>query len=127
MSLAKSNYLEDKILDHVLRNTTYTSPTNVFLALYTSNPNEDDSGAEVTGGSYARQDITFSASSAGVITSSLDLTFTDLPAATITYAGICDASTAGNLLYYGALDSQIVATAGSDVTFTAGDITVTET
>lgn len=31
---AKSNFLEDAILDHVLRNTAYTSPTDVFLAVH---------------------------------------------------------------------------------------------
>lgn len=31
---AKSNYLEDKILNHVLRNTAYTSPVDVFLAVH---------------------------------------------------------------------------------------------
>lgn len=51
MSMAKSDYLENKILDHVLNNTSYTSPTTVYFALFTSNPAEDGSGSEVLGGS----------------------------------------------------------------------------
>ncbi len=50
-----SNYLENKVLDHVLRNTSYTSPTTVYVGLYTSDPTDAGSGTEVSGGSYARQ------------------------------------------------------------------------
>lgn len=127
MSTAKSDYLENKILDHVLRNTSYTSPTTVYLALYTSNPGEDNSGTEVTGGSYARQAISFAAASSGSSTTSGDVTFTGVPAATITHIGILDASTSGNLLYFGELTSSITANSGSEVTISTGDLTVSET
>jgi hypothetical protein len=39
-----SNFLENKLLDHVLRNTSYTSPTTVYVGLYTSDPADDNSG-----------------------------------------------------------------------------------
>jgi len=50
-----SNYLENKVLDHVLRNVSYSSPTTVYVGLYTSDPTDAGSGTEVSGGSYARQ------------------------------------------------------------------------
>ena len=31
-----SNYLSNELYDHVLRNAAYTSPTNVYLAMFTS-------------------------------------------------------------------------------------------
>lgn len=55
---AKSNYLEDALLNHVLRNTAYTPPTTVYAALYLSDPTDEDKGQEVKGGGYARAAIT---------------------------------------------------------------------
>ena len=53
-----SNYLEEKIINHFLRGTAAASPATVYLALYTSDPTDADTGAEVTGGGYVRQQIT---------------------------------------------------------------------
>lgn len=47
---ALSNYLENKLLDAVLAGVPFTSPTKVYVALFTSNPGEDGTGTEVTGG-----------------------------------------------------------------------------
>lgn len=122
--MSASNYLENKILEHVLKNTAYTSPTTVYLALYTSNPTDADTGTEVTGGSYARQTITFAAASGGTIVSNNAQTFTDLPAATITHWGLSDALSGGNLLIHDALTSAKTTSANDDLTFASGYITV---
>lgn len=106
-----SNYLEDEVLDHVLGKGTrdFTSPANLFVSLYTTDPGEDDSGSEVSGNGYARTAVTFNASSSGTATNNGDVTF---PAASggafglISHIGIHDASTAGNLLFYGALTAS---------------------
>lgn len=129
MDLAKSTYLNNKILNHVLKNTSYTSPTTVYLALFTSDPTVAGSGTEVTGGSYARQAVTFStASSSPSVPSSNTgaVTFTGLPAAAITHGAVYDASTSGNLLYFGDLSSVIITNTDSSITFDAGDITIGE-
>jgi hypothetical protein len=70
-----SNYLENALINAVLRNTTYTSPATVYVSLYTSDPTDADSGTEVSGGSYARTAVTFGAPSNGVSTNSADVTF----------------------------------------------------
>jgi hypothetical protein len=70
-----SNYLEDALINVTLRNTAYTTPTTVYLALYTTDPTDADTGTEVSGGSYARQAITMGAPSNGVSVSSADISF----------------------------------------------------
>jgi len=80
----------------------------VYLALYTDDPTDADTGTEISGGSYARQSITFGAPSNGTSTNSAAIEF---PAATanwgvITHVGIRDALTSGNLLYHTALDAS---------------------
>ena len=101
-----SNYLENALINAVLRNTSYTSPTTVYVALFTSDPTDAGSGTEVSGGSYARTSITFGAPSNGVTTSNADCTFPQATASwgTVTHIGLYDASTSGNLLFHTPLD-----------------------
>ena len=103
-----SNYLEAALINATLRNTSYTSPSVVYVGLYTSDPTDANTGTEVSGGSYARQSITFGAPSSGTSTNSAAIEF---PAATanwgvVTHVGIRDALTSGNLLYHTALDAS---------------------
>jgi hypothetical protein len=98
-----SDYLAPRILDHVLRNTAYTAPATVYLALSTTVPTDAGSFTEVTGGNYARQSIAFSAAASRQIANSGTVTF---PTAltdwgTILGWGLYDASSSGNLLFHG--------------------------
>lgn len=124
---AMSNYLENALINATLRNTSYTSPTTVYVGLYTSNPGEGNTGTEVSGGSYARQSATFGAPSDGVSTNSATLTFPTATASwgTITHVGILDASTSGNLLYYAALDASKTIGSGDVFTISSGNLSVT--
>lgn len=70
-----TNFLENELVDHVLRNLAYTSPTSVLAALYTAFPGEAGGGTEVAGNGYARQTVTFGAPSDGVSSNSAAVTF----------------------------------------------------
>lgn len=122
----KTNYLENALLNHVLRNTAYTPPATVYLALLTADPGEGGALTEITGGSYARQAIAFGAPSGGVVSNSGDIVFTNMPAASITHVAIMDASTGGNALYYVPLPSPVNVANGVELTFGTGTITVRE-
>lgn len=52
---AMSDYLERKLLDAILRNTSFAAGATLYLALYTSTTTDAGDGVEVAGGSYARQ------------------------------------------------------------------------
>lgn len=123
---AISDYLENKLVDHVLRNTAYTSPTTVYLALYTTNPTDADTGSEVAGGGYARQAVTFSAPSDGATSNVGAIEFPEATEAwgTITHFGIRDAVTAGNLLFHGALTTPKAIDAGEVFRAKEGDLDV---
>jgi hypothetical protein len=99
-----SDYLENKLLDHALGKTTYTMPTN-HLALFTAAPTDAGGGTEVTGGSYARQNATtaLGAASSGSSTTTSQITFPDATAnwGEILAWATFDASTAGNMLWWG--------------------------
>ena len=120
-----SDYAENKLIEHLVRQVAYTSPTTVYLALFTTATTDAGGGTEVTGGSYARQAITFGAASGGTCTNSSAVSFTGMPAATVTHAAIMDASTAGNMLMHGALTASKTVGAGDTLTFAIGDIAAT--
>jgi len=122
-----SNYLENALINGTLRATSYTAPTTVYVALYTSDPTDADTGTEVSGGSYARQSVTFAAPSNGVSTNSADITFPTATAAqgTVTHIGIRDALTSGNLLYHTPLDASKTIDLGDIFKITTGNLSVT--
>jgi len=50
-----SNYAENAILDHVLKTTPFSVPTNIYVALSTADPLDTGAGiAEPEGGGYER-------------------------------------------------------------------------
>ncbi len=122
-----SNYLENALINATLRNTSYTSPTTVYLALYTSDPTDADTGSEVSGNAYARQSITFGAPSDGVSTNSAAIEFPQATGAwgTIAYIGIRDDVSAGNLLYHSPLDASKTIATGDVFRVAIGSLSVT--
>lgn len=124
-----SNYLETKLLEHCLRNISFTSPVTVYVSLHIADPTDAGSGTEVSGGGYARVAAIFGAASSpgGTISNSVDVIF---PLATgswgtITYFGIWDALSAGNLLLSGILSGSVSPITNDVVKFLTGQLTVT--
>lgn len=107
-----SDYLEVELRKHIFRTGSFTKPSALYVSLHTADPTDDASGAEVSGGSYARVqrdplDANWTAASAtdGVTDNAAAITF-PAPTAnwgTITHFGIWDAASGGNLLIHGAL------------------------
>jgi hypothetical protein len=124
---AMSNYLENALINATLRNTTFTSPSTVYVGLYTSDPTDANTGTEVTGGSYARQSATFGAPSDGASSINAAIEFPQATGSwgTVAYFGILDASTSGNLLYHGALTVSKTIDTGDVFKFASGALSVT--
>jgi hypothetical protein len=122
-----SNFLENALINATLRNTSYTSPSTVYLALYTSDPTDADTGTEVTGNAYERQSITFGSPSNGVSTNTAAIEFPQATGSwgTVAYIGIRDASTSGNLLYHTALDASKAIATGDVFRVAIGSLSVT--
>ena len=121
-----SNYLENALINGTVRGTTYTAPSTVYVALYTSDPTDADTGTEVSGGSYSRQSVTFAAPSNGLCASNADVTFPQATAnwGTVGWIGLRDASTGGNLLYHTPLDAAKTIETGDIFKIASGNLTV---
>lgn len=122
-----TNEAENAILDHILGVATYTITGPMKLALTTTVPTDSAAGTEVTGGSYARATLTFSAASGGAITSSAAVTITDMPACnsggqgTIKGWNIYDSTGTPKRVWYGTLTEKTV-NAGDTFEIAIGDI-----
>lgn len=126
-----SDYLENKLLDHVFGATAYTAPGTLYLALFTSAPSDAGGGTEVTGGSYARASVTnnttnFPNAASGAKTNANAITFATATAdwGTVVAVGIFDAASAGNLIAWGTVTSQSVPS-GVTASIPAGDLDIT--
>lgn len=122
-----SDFLENELLDHVFRNSAYSQPATVYVALYTAAPSDSGGGTEVSTGSYARTAVTFGAASGGAIANSGAVTFPQATGnwGTITHFGIFDASSSGNLLAWAALSASKVVNSGDTAEFAVGDLDIT--
>ncbi|RAV05164.1 hypothetical protein [Paenibacillus sp. YN15] len=126
-----SNYLASALLNQVFRNTAYTRPSTVYVALYTSNPTAADTGTELSGGGYARLAVTFAAPTAEggkqVLKNSTQVQFGIASAdwGTVTHIGLKDAATGGNLLFFGAVDNPRTILTNDRLTVSANNLTLT--
>jgi len=126
---AASNYLEDKVLDHVLAVASYTPAGTVYIGLWTADDGLEAGTitSEVSGGSYARQSVTFSASSDGQTSNSATVTFPTATAnwGTITHVAVMDASTGGNVLFHGGVTTAKTIESGDTFQISSGNLDIT--
>jgi hypothetical protein len=141
---AFSNYLENKLIDHIFRGQALTPPANIFVGLLTASADDASPGTEVSGGSYARVSVAgslaawagtqsagstvASSGTSGATSNNGVITF---PAPTanwgsVTHFALFDASTGGNLLFYGALNiAKTINNGDAAPTFPAASLSIT--
>lgn len=125
---AASDFLENAVLDHVLGNTTYTPAGTLYIGLWTQDDGLEAGTltSEVSGGSYARQAVTFDAAVSGSADNAATVTF---PAATanwgtITHVAVMDALTGGEVLFHGAVTTSKTIETGDTFQISAGNLTI---
>ncbi len=123
--MALTNYSRNKILDHLHGVATFTRPTTIYAGLLTTNPGVAGTGTEVSGGSYARQSVTFGTASTGSSANSTQVKFTGLPTTTVTHVATYDSLTGGNMLEFKNLTAAVSFTTGDEYTFPVSQIAST--
>lgn len=130
-----TDYLENKLLDHVWGNTAYSAPATLYIALSTTTINDDGTGmTEPSGGAYARVASTNNSTNwpnavSGAKANGTALTFPTATASwgTVIDFAIMDAATGGNMLGYGTLTSSKTIDPGDTASFAIGDLDITLT
>ena len=119
MASGKSQSLISKLLNAVFNGATYTSPATLYMALWTATLTAASTGStagEASYTGYVRVAVTagtaaFPTSSGGAaIQNASAITFAANAGLlnTVTFFAICDASTAGNILYWGSVTSTAI-------------------
>lgn len=105
-----SNYLEEQLMNHVFRGIAYTSPTTVYMALYSAAQTEADTGTELVGNGYARIALSFGAPTDGVSLNDVESLFAAATAdwLPVVSVDIRDALTGGNSLMYKGIPSTTI-------------------
>lgn len=132
---AASDYLENKVLDHVLTATSFTAPSVRYLALFTNTSGQaadnleagtltDEISTSSTG--YGRETVTFAAASGGSSATNATVTFDAATASwgTVTHVAVMDAATSGNVLFYGAVTTSKTIDSGDTFQVTSGNLTI---
>jgi hypothetical protein len=129
--MSKSDYLENKLLDHITGKTAYTMPS-VWVGLFTAAPTDAGGGTECTGGSYARKSTAgadWNAASGGSVSNANAITFVTATGSwggSATHWGLFDASSGGNLLRWAVLTVAKTVASGDTASFAAGTLVLTE-
>jgi hypothetical protein len=115
-----SDYLENKLIDHLFRGTSFAKPPALYIGLFTAMPSDVGGGTEVAGGGYARVALAptdsnwkatqggtsgASAGTGGVTSNAVGVAY-PVPTGnwgTVVAIGIFDAPTTGNLLVWAPL------------------------
>jgi hypothetical protein len=132
---AASNYLENAVLNHVLGNTNFTQPGTLYLGLFKNDSGQATANLETgtltdevttAGSAYVRKAITFATASGGSASSSATVTFDAATAnwGTITHVAVMDASSAGNVLFYGAVTTSKTIETGDTFQVSSGNLSI---
>jgi hypothetical protein len=121
-------YLADQILDEALRGDSWTPPASLYLGAYVTATDASGGGTEVAYSGYARQAVALSVASGagGQVANTARVTFPAPASGTyaITHVGLLDASTAGNMLWQGALAATVTVLPNGTLYFLPGDYAV---
>lgn len=140
---AMTNYLENKLLDHVFRGAAFSAPSSLYVALFTESPTDaGNDGTECTGGEYARVAVAGSTTNwsgtqgagttaasdgeSGTVSNNLAITFPSPDTAgwgTVIATAIFDAATGGNMLLWGPVSpSKTISMGDAPPQFAPGDL-----
>jgi len=138
MASGKGSTCISDLLDLFFQNTSlsWAGNADLYVSLHTANPSA--SGAQNTSEanytSYARQPVVRTSSgwtvSSGVVSNAAAINFPSATggSSTVTYVGIGTALTgAGELLYFGALNSSLAVSSGVQPIFPVGALQIAET
>lgn len=124
MATGLSSYLANKFLDAVGNATAY-SAANVYVKLHIGEPGANGTANPAT--ETTRKSISFSAASAGGLTSDADVSWENIAGSEdATFFTVWDNLTAGNFLFSGTVAGNAY-TAGDTFTIPSGSLTVSLT
>lgn len=123
MTTGLSAAMANAALNALCRNVAWSQPVAFYVKLHTADPGA--AGATAAAANTTRTQATFSAASAGSLTTSGDCAWTNVPnAETYSHVSFWDASTAGTFLGSDDLATPRTVAVGDNFTIKAGSLTL---
>jgi hypothetical protein len=130
-----SQYFDNHVLDYVFGNVAYSPPTLAYVGLSSTNILDDGTGETPPSGNYNRvavpnnTTVGWNAAVAGVKTNATPISFptASAPWTNVSYFGVWDQSTGGNLMAKGSLTPAQTVNTGSRLTIDTGAMTISLT
>ena len=125
-----TNYLADRLVKATVGTVSWTTPSAVYLALYTADPTKAGfSSNEVDAASYNRQVVKFTDPKDGVATndSQIDWSTATSNWGNIGWISVMDSASGGFMLYYTALDNAKEILSGDQFKIDANKLQLTLT
>ncbi|MHA1215906.1 MAG: phage tail fiber protein [Candidatus Thorarchaeota archaeon] len=128
-----SDYLENELIDHLVGNGSWSPPASYYIALSKADPTDDGSGLDEPTGDYARKSTApgdWNTASSRSITNANDIVFAEATSDwapvgdEITHFAIMDASTGGNMLFYGEFTASRTITTGDTFVIPSGSLEI---
>lgn len=119
---AISDYLENQWMLWAFTANAVTRPTDWYVALFSAAPGDSGGGTEISGGSYARQQVTWNVVNHQAMNTA-EINFVsseDWPV--ITHVAVMTAPTGGQVLFHGALAAARDPALGDTIRFAAGQL-----
>lgn len=121
MATGLASAIANSILDALCRSVTWTEPVAFYVKLHIGDPGA--AGTSNAAGETTRKAATFSAASAGAITNSAALTWTNVSTTeTVSHVSFWDDPSAGTFLGSDALNVARSLTAGDTFEIAIGDL-----
>ncbi|MGP9826896.1 phage tail fiber protein [Ectopseudomonas khazarica] len=130
---AFSDYLENTLINATLRGATYTGGA-VYVALFTTDPTDAGTGAELLDSAYVRQRAHttvasdgFTVPANGVTSNARNIVFPAIVdgQVTVTHWALFDAQTAGNMLYHAPMLNEKTLDPTDVISFPIGSLSIT--
>lgn len=128
-----SDYLEEALINHVLKNSAFSSPETVYAGIVSSDGSDTEMEAgtltnEITAYTGNRKAISFGditqVDGKATITNSSVIDFEDMPSVTVKYVIICDSTTSGNILIWAPLNTSAVVESGNTFRIPVDGLTI---
>ena len=119
--------LKNKLLNLTLNGTAYAGVNDPYVSLWTTDPTDDETGTEVSGGGYTRIQASFATATTGQTDNDADINFPTATGSwgTVAYMALHESSTGtGNMIYHTALDVAKTIDSGDIFKISSGDLTV---
>ena len=126
-----TNYLANRLVKATVGNVAWTTPSKVYLALYTEDPTKSGSSAgEVNQASYNRQEVTFNINGVNGETTNANQLDWDIATSNwgvVGWVSIMDSKTGGFMLYFKELENAKNIITGDQFQIDAGKLKLTLT